>query len=67
MRLGSKIDFRNMLGRGDFRFEPSSRIFCVNLQHTKIYLQFGVWYIPRLLNTNNDASYKNNIYENRMV
>ena len=45
---------------------PSSRIFSANLQHTKIYLQFGWWYIPRLLIAGTDTSYKSNIYKNRM-
>ena len=35
-----------------YKNRPSSRIFCFNLQHTKIYLHFG-WWCTRLLITEN--------------
>ena len=45
--------------------KPSIGIFCVNLQHTKIFSwDDGV---PRLLITENDTSYKSNIYKNTMM
>ena len=46
---------------------PSSRIFCVSLCSTPNFICSLDAGVPRLLITENDTSYKSNIYKNRMM